>query len=80
MCSGFEAGSYVRPIDSCTTQLEAHGPSRTCNESQKEEEELAEKDREIQRLRAADQEAMRVHLTRSVIKVVLQKSTPLQIC
>jgi len=26
-------------IDSCITQLEAQGPSRTCNESQEEEEE-----------------------------------------
>jgi len=34
-----EAGSYLRLIDSCITQLKAQGPSRTCNES-KEEEEL----------------------------------------
>jgi len=34
-----EAGSYLRPIDSCITQLKAQGPSRTCNES-KEEEDL----------------------------------------
>ena len=60
MCIDFEAGSYVRLIDSCTTQLKAQGPSRNCDESQKEEEQLAEKDREIQRLRAADHEAMRV--------------------
>ena len=33
-----EAGSYVRLMDSCITQLEAQGPSRTCNESQGEEE------------------------------------------
>ena len=33
-----EAGSYLRLIDSCITQLEAHGPSRTCNESKEEEE------------------------------------------
>ena len=39
MCSGSEAGSYLRRIDSCITQLKAQGPSRTCNES-KEEEEL----------------------------------------
>ena len=32
MCSGSEAGSYLRLIDSCITQLKAHGPSRTCNE------------------------------------------------
>jgi len=31
-------GSYLRLIDSCITQLEAQGPSRTCNESQEEEE------------------------------------------
>jgi len=33
-----EAGSYLRLIDSCITQLKAHGPSRTCNESKEEEE------------------------------------------
>ena len=38
MCSGTEAGSYVRRIDSCITQLQAQGPSRTCNESKEEEE------------------------------------------
>ena len=29
--------SYLRLIDSSTTQLKAQGPSRTCNESKKEE-------------------------------------------
>jgi len=38
MCSGSEAGSYLRPIDSCITQLKAQAPSRTCNESKEEEE------------------------------------------
>jgi len=37
MCSGSEAGSYLRHIDACITQLKAQGPSRTCNESKKEE-------------------------------------------
>jgi len=32
-----EAGSYLRRIDSCITQLKAQGPSRTCNESKEEE-------------------------------------------
>ena len=32
-----EAGSCLRPIDSCITQLRAQGPSRTCNESAEEE-------------------------------------------
>ena len=36
---GSEAGSYLRLIDSCITQLKAQGPSRTCNESKEEEEE-----------------------------------------
>ena len=36
-----EAGSYLRLIDSCTTQLKAQGPSRTCNESKGEEEDTA---------------------------------------
>jgi len=33
-----EAGSYLRLIDSCITQLKAQRPSRTCNESKEEEE------------------------------------------
>ena len=33
-----EAGSYLRLIDSCITQLKAQGPSKTCNESKEEEE------------------------------------------
>jgi len=37
MCSGSEAGSYLRLIDSCITQLKTQGPSRTCNESKEEE-------------------------------------------
>ena len=36
-----EAGSYLRLIDSCITQLKAQGPSRTCTESKEEEEEEA---------------------------------------
>ena len=31
--------SYLRRIDSCITHLKAQGPSRTCNESEEEEEE-----------------------------------------
>jgi len=31
-------GSYLRLVDSCITQLKAQGPSRTCNDSKKEEE------------------------------------------
>ena len=40
MCSGSEAGSYLRLIDSCITQLTAQGPSGTCNQSKQEEEEV----------------------------------------
>ena len=40
MCSGSEAGSYLRLKDSCITQPKAQGPSRTCNESKEEEEVL----------------------------------------
>ena len=36
MCCGTEAGSYLRLIDSCITQLKAQGPSRTCDESKEE--------------------------------------------
>ena len=39
LVSGSAAGSYLRLIDSCITQLNAQGPSRTCNESKKEEED-----------------------------------------
>jgi len=39
MCCGTEAGSYLRIIDSCITQLKAPGHARTCNESKEEEEE-----------------------------------------
>ena len=35
--SGSEAGSYLRLIDSCITQLKAEGPARTCNGSKEEE-------------------------------------------
>ena len=38
VCSGSEAGSYLRSIDSCITPLEAQGPSRTCDEIKEEEE------------------------------------------
>ena len=41
MCSGSEAGLYLRLIDFCITQLKAQGPSRTCNESKYEEESSA---------------------------------------
>ena len=40
MCSGTEAGLYLRLTDSCITQLKAQGPCRTCTESKKEEEGL----------------------------------------
>ena len=33
-----EAGSYLRLIYSCITQLKAQGPSRSCNESKEAEE------------------------------------------
>jgi len=36
MCSGTEAGSCVRLIDSCITQLKAQRSSRTYNESKEE--------------------------------------------
>jgi hypothetical protein len=35
-----EAGLYLRLIDFCITQLKAQGPSRICNESKEEEEDL----------------------------------------
>jgi len=33
--------TYLRLVDSCITQLNAQGPSRTCNESKEEEKEGA---------------------------------------
>ena len=36
-CSGSKSGSYLRLIDSCITQLKAHGPFKTCDESKEEE-------------------------------------------
>ena len=36
------AGSYLRLIDSYITQCKAQGPSRTCNESKEEEEEVCD--------------------------------------
>jgi len=42
MCSGSEAGSYWRLVDSCITQLKVQGPSRTCNESKEDEEATAD--------------------------------------
>ena len=33
-----EAGSYIRLIESCITQLKAQGPSKTCNESNAEKQ------------------------------------------
>ena len=35
--------AYLRLIDSCINQLEAQGPSRTCNESKEEEEDVCPK-------------------------------------
>ena len=36
MCSGSEAGSYSKLIDSRITQLKAQGPSKPCQESKDE--------------------------------------------
>jgi len=35
-----EAGSYSRLINSCFTQLQAQGPTRTCNENKEQDEEV----------------------------------------
>ena len=37
-------GACLRLVDSYITQLKAHGPSRTCNESNEEEEEEEEEE------------------------------------
>ena len=36
---GWQAGSYLRLIDACLTQLKAQGPATTCNGSKEEEED-----------------------------------------
>ena len=38
LCSGSEAGSFWRLIDSCITQLKVEGSWGACNESEEEEE------------------------------------------
>ena len=43
MCSGSEAGSYLRRIDSCIN-LQDQGPFKTYNESEEEEEAAALRD------------------------------------
>ena len=40
--SGSEAGSFLRRMDSCITQLEVQGPSRTCYDGKEDEEEEVE--------------------------------------
>ena len=42
MCSASEAGSYLRLIDSCITQRKAQGPSRTCDESNEDDDVFPE--------------------------------------
>jgi len=37
---GGSEGLYLRRIDSCITQLQAHGPSRTCKEGNDEEKKI----------------------------------------
>jgi len=39
-CPSPVQGEGLRLLDSCITQLKDQGPSRTCNESKKEEEDL----------------------------------------
>ena len=41
-----EAGSYLRLIDSCITQLKAQGPSRTCNESNEKKKKKVTREQE----------------------------------
>ena len=50
-----EAGSYLRLIYFCITQLKAQGPSRTCNESK--EEDLVEDDGVHERVERGGEEA-----------------------
>ena len=38
---GTEAGSYLKLLESCITQLKAQRTSSTCHESEEEEEEEA---------------------------------------
>ena len=63
ICCGTEAGSYLRLIYSCITQLKAQGPFRTCNESKEAEEEavVARMDEE-ERVAGEEQEEKDRHL------------------
>ena len=55
-----EAGSYLRLIDSCITQLKAQGPSRTCSESKHEEYDIrAGKGGAIHRLKSPPRMSIR---------------------
>ena len=63
MCSGSEAGSYVRLIDSCITQLKAQGPSRTWNERKEEE------DMRVQEAFGFRRVSAQPHLVRELLEV-----------
>ena len=55
MCSGSGAVSSSRLIDSCITQLKAQRLSRTCDDSQEEEEERSRFRPEIEGRSEADE-------------------------
>ena len=59
MCSGSEAGSYLRRVDSCITQLKAQGPSRTCNESKEETRKQVEAQEEAEKRVGSKYRALR---------------------
>ena len=69
MCNGSEAGSYLRSIDSCITQLKAQGPFRTCDES-KEETHCAPPSVQIYLTECIYQLVLEIQLPRKIVNLL----------
>ena len=66
-----EAGSYLRLMDSCITQLKAQGLSRTCNKSKEEEKAMGQR-WALTSLRAPRQQERRRKRRRELGRIVPQ--------
>jgi len=64
-----EAGSYLRHIDSCITQLKAQGPSRTCIESKEEEENQMQLQLPVYYLRGGAMDKLSLERRKPCLKV-----------
>jgi len=71
-CVVAEAGSCLRLIDSCITQLKAQGPSRTCNESKEEEKSSRDLDEDVVVLELEGEADVQLYLTRCINEMVLE--------